>query len=195
MIALLGLIDFFSWQIWSGFSYCLALFWTQIWFLGECYENLRLDFCWDIVHRFLMASQDLIEVKFRLSDGTDIGPSKYSPTASVASLKEKILSQWPKGSIFYLYLFCFLLSFFFPHLTSMTSCFMPLGFFRLKVFQLLCYCCFFILWCVCVIVNFIEREWWLGWFGEKFWDLIRTSHCTLFHIWWYSSRFLLCRPC
>ncbi|XP_024027667.1 membrane-anchored ubiquitin-fold protein 6 [Morus notabilis] len=43
-----------------------------------------------------MASQDLIEVKFRLSDGTDIGPSKYSPTASVASLKEKILSQWPK---------------------------------------------------------------------------------------------------
>lgn len=43
-----------------------------------------------------MASQDLIEVKFRLADGTDIGPTKYSPTASVASLKEKILSQWPK---------------------------------------------------------------------------------------------------
>ncbi|KAF4354556.1 hypothetical protein CsatB_008866 [Cannabis sativa] len=43
-----------------------------------------------------MAAQDLIEVKFRLSDGTDIGPSKYSPSVSVASLKEKILAQWPK---------------------------------------------------------------------------------------------------
>ncbi|XP_060962565.1 membrane-anchored ubiquitin-fold protein 6 isoform X3 [Cannabis sativa] len=46
-----------------------------------------------------MAAQDLIEVKFRLSDGTDIGPSKYSPSVSVASLKEKILAQWPKGKI------------------------------------------------------------------------------------------------
>ncbi|PON63493.1 Membrane-anchored ubiquitin-fold protein [Parasponia andersonii] len=43
-----------------------------------------------------MAAQDLIEVKFRLSDGTDIGPTKYSPALSVASLKEKILAQWPK---------------------------------------------------------------------------------------------------
>ncbi|KAK9903056.1 hypothetical protein M0R45_001307 [Rubus argutus] len=43
-----------------------------------------------------MASQDLIEVKFRLSDGTDIGPHKYSPSTTVASLKEKILTQWPK---------------------------------------------------------------------------------------------------
>ncbi|KAG2709230.1 hypothetical protein I3760_05G228600 [Carya illinoinensis] len=43
-----------------------------------------------------MASEDLIEVKFRLADGTDIGPSKYSPATSVASLKGKILTQWPK---------------------------------------------------------------------------------------------------
>lgn len=48
-----------------------------------------------------MAAQDLIEVKFRLSDGTDIGPSKYSPAVSVASLKEKILAQWPKGWFFF----------------------------------------------------------------------------------------------
>ncbi|XP_076916172.1 membrane-anchored ubiquitin-fold protein 6-like [Bidens hawaiensis] len=43
-----------------------------------------------------MAAEDLIEVKFRLADGTDIGPSKYSSATTVGSLKEKIISQWPK---------------------------------------------------------------------------------------------------
>ncbi|XP_050376756.1 membrane-anchored ubiquitin-fold protein 6 [Argentina anserina] len=44
----------------------------------------------------MAATQDLIEVKFRLSDGNDIGPHRYSPAATVASLKEKILAHWPK---------------------------------------------------------------------------------------------------
>ncbi|CAL9091434.1 Membrane-anchored ubiquitin-fold protein [Musa troglodytarum] len=44
-----------------------------------------------------MAGEDLIEVKFRLFDGTDIGPSKYDPTTTVASLKETILARWPQG--------------------------------------------------------------------------------------------------
>ncbi|XP_021600885.1 membrane-anchored ubiquitin-fold protein 6 isoform X2 [Manihot esculenta] len=43
-----------------------------------------------------MAREDFIELKFRLADGTDIGPSKYSPTTTVANLKEKIIAQWPK---------------------------------------------------------------------------------------------------
>ncbi|KAF5807721.1 putative Ubiquitin-like domain-containing protein [Helianthus annuus] len=43
-----------------------------------------------------MAADELIEVKFRLADGTDIGPSKYSCITTVGSLKEKIISQWPK---------------------------------------------------------------------------------------------------
>ncbi|XP_044475021.1 membrane-anchored ubiquitin-fold protein 6 isoform X2 [Mangifera indica] len=43
-----------------------------------------------------MAEEDLIELKFRLADGTDIGPNKYSPATTVASLKEKIIAQWPK---------------------------------------------------------------------------------------------------
>ncbi|KAI3820302.1 hypothetical protein L1987_07847 [Smallanthus sonchifolius] len=43
-----------------------------------------------------MAAEELIEVKFRLADGTDIGPSKYSSITTVGSLKEKIISQWPK---------------------------------------------------------------------------------------------------
>uniref|UniRef100_A0A5B6YM42 Membrane-anchored ubiquitin-fold protein n=1 Tax=Davidia involucrata TaxID=16924 RepID=A0A5B6YM42_DAVIN len=43
-----------------------------------------------------MAGEELIELKFRLADGTDIGPSKYNPSITVGSLKEKILAQWPK---------------------------------------------------------------------------------------------------
>lgn len=43
-----------------------------------------------------MAEEDLIEIKFRLADGTDIGPTKYTPSTTVLSLKEKILSQWPQ---------------------------------------------------------------------------------------------------
>ncbi|XP_047341585.1 membrane-anchored ubiquitin-fold protein 6-like [Impatiens glandulifera] len=43
-----------------------------------------------------MAGEDLIEVKFRLADGSDIGPNQYSPTTTVGSLKEKLVAQWPK---------------------------------------------------------------------------------------------------
>nr|GEY66224.1 membrane-anchored ubiquitin-fold protein 6-like [Tanacetum cinerariifolium] len=43
-----------------------------------------------------MAAEELIEVKFRLHDGSDIGPGKYSSSTTVGSLKEKIISQWPK---------------------------------------------------------------------------------------------------
>lgn len=43
-----------------------------------------------------MAAEELIDVKFRLADGNDIGPSKFSPTSTVGSLKERILAQWPK---------------------------------------------------------------------------------------------------
>ncbi|KAA8522523.1 hypothetical protein F0562_013116 [Nyssa sinensis] len=42
-----------------------------------------------------MEGEELIELKFRLADGTDIGPSKYSPNTTVGSLKEKILAHWP----------------------------------------------------------------------------------------------------
>ncbi|XP_042031251.1 membrane-anchored ubiquitin-fold protein 6-like [Salvia splendens] len=43
-----------------------------------------------------MAVEELVELKFRLADGSDIGPSKYSSTTTVISLKERIISQWPK---------------------------------------------------------------------------------------------------
>lgn len=38
----------------------------------------------------------LLELKFRLYDGTDIGPNMYALTTTVANLKESILAQWPK---------------------------------------------------------------------------------------------------
>ncbi|OVA03314.1 Ubiquitin supergroup [Macleaya cordata] len=44
-----------------------------------------------------MAGEELIELKFRLADGSDIGPNKYNPATTVGSLKEIILSQWPQG--------------------------------------------------------------------------------------------------
>lgn len=44
-----------------------------------------------------MAVEELVELKFRLADGSDIGPNKYSSSTTVTSLKEKIIAQWPKG--------------------------------------------------------------------------------------------------
>lgn len=41
-------------------------------------------------------TEDLVELRFRLFDGTDIGPNKYDPSTCVASLKEVIVSTWPK---------------------------------------------------------------------------------------------------
>ncbi|KAK8477578.1 hypothetical protein V6N11_012719 [Hibiscus sabdariffa] len=48
--------------------------------------------------RFLeMASvQDQMEVKFRLTDGSDIGPKTFPAATSVATLKESVIAQWPK---------------------------------------------------------------------------------------------------
>ena len=43
-----------------------------------------------------MPEEDLVELKFRLYDGTDIGPFQYSPTSTVAMLKERIVAEWPK---------------------------------------------------------------------------------------------------
>ncbi|KAL6136562.1 hypothetical protein ACLB2K_061857 [Fragaria x ananassa] len=40
--------------------------------------------------------QDQLEIKFRLSDGSDIGPKSFPSATSVSTLKESILAQWPK---------------------------------------------------------------------------------------------------
>ncbi|XVF58393.1 hypothetical protein PTKIN_Ptkin07bG0062700 [Pterospermum kingtungense] len=44
-----------------------------------------------------MASvQNQLEIKFRLTDGSDIGPKSFPAATSVATLKESVLAQWPK---------------------------------------------------------------------------------------------------
>ncbi|KAK8990777.1 hypothetical protein V6N11_028738 [Hibiscus sabdariffa] len=44
-----------------------------------------------------MPAEDLVDIKFRLYDGSDIGPFRYSATSTVDMLKQKIVSDWPKG--------------------------------------------------------------------------------------------------
>ncbi|KAF2946982.1 hypothetical protein DAI22_02g335300 [Oryza sativa Japonica Group] len=44
----------------------------------------------------MAGGKEPIEVKFRLFDGTDIGPSKYDPSTTVSALKEFILARWPQ---------------------------------------------------------------------------------------------------
>ena len=41
--------------------------------------------------------QDQLEIKFRLTDGSDIGPKTFPAATSVATLKENVLALWPKG--------------------------------------------------------------------------------------------------
>ncbi|KAL1830951.1 membrane-anchored ubiquitin-fold protein 3 isoform X3 [Daucus carota subsp. sativus] len=43
-----------------------------------------------------MPEEELIQLKFRIYDGTDIGPFRYSPSSTVATLKDRVVSDWPK---------------------------------------------------------------------------------------------------
>lgn len=44
-----------------------------------------------------MATGD-VELKFRMTDGSDIGPNKYSSSETVQALKEAIIEKWPQGA-------------------------------------------------------------------------------------------------
>lgn len=44
-----------------------------------------------------MPEEDLVDIKFRLYDGSDMGPFRYLSTATVDMLKQRIVSDWPKG--------------------------------------------------------------------------------------------------
>ncbi|KAJ3671835.1 hypothetical protein LUZ60_007914 [Juncus effusus] len=43
-----------------------------------------------------MAEEEFVELKFRLYDGSDIGPIRYAASATIAMVKDRILSEWPK---------------------------------------------------------------------------------------------------
>lgn len=38
-----------------------------------------------------------VELKFRIYDGTDIGHNTYALSTSVATLKQRLVSEWPQG--------------------------------------------------------------------------------------------------
>ncbi|KAM1339824.1 membrane-anchored ubiquitin-fold protein 3-like [Malus sylvestris] len=44
-----------------------------------------------------MPEDDLVDIKFRLYDGTDVGPFSYSSASTVDMLKQRVVSDWPKG--------------------------------------------------------------------------------------------------
>ncbi|XP_022884138.1 membrane-anchored ubiquitin-fold protein 1-like [Olea europaea var. sylvestris] len=44
----------------------------------------------------MSGAEDQMEIKFRLIDGSDIGPKIFPTATSVATLKENIIAQWPK---------------------------------------------------------------------------------------------------
>ncbi|XP_062221994.1 membrane-anchored ubiquitin-fold protein 3-like isoform X2 [Phragmites australis] len=46
----------------------------------------------------MAGGKEPIEVRFRLFDGTDIGPSKYDLSTTVSALKEFILARWPQDN-------------------------------------------------------------------------------------------------
>lgn len=44
-----------------------------------------------------------LEIKFRLNDGSDIGPKSFPDATTVATLKETIVAQWPRGQFVFFY--------------------------------------------------------------------------------------------
>lgn len=49
--------------------------------------------------------EETVELKFRIYDGTDVGHSTYASSMTVATLKQKLIAEWPQGlSSFVVYL-------------------------------------------------------------------------------------------
>jgi len=44
-----------------------------------------------------MPEEELVDIKFRLYDGSDMGPFRYSSASTVDMLKQRVVSDWPKG--------------------------------------------------------------------------------------------------
>ncbi|GMH23458.1 hypothetical protein Nepgr_025301 [Nepenthes gracilis] len=51
----------------------------------------------EIEEKAEMPEEDLVDIKFRLYDGSDIGPFRYSSASTIETLKERIVFEWPKG--------------------------------------------------------------------------------------------------
>jgi hypothetical protein len=45
----------------------------------------------------VIAVMETVELKFRIYDGTDLGHSTYASSMTVATLKQKLVAEWPQG--------------------------------------------------------------------------------------------------
>ncbi|CAD5331768.1 unnamed protein product [Arabidopsis thaliana] len=48
------------------------------------------------LERYMAEVKDQLEIKFRLNDGSDIGPKLFPDATTVATLKETVVAQWPR---------------------------------------------------------------------------------------------------
>ncbi|XP_031259083.1 membrane-anchored ubiquitin-fold protein 3-like [Pistacia vera] len=58
---------------------------------------ISLDFAsWENEKGTMAEGEQRVELKFRIYDGTDIGHSTYAPSTSVATLKQRLVAEWPQ---------------------------------------------------------------------------------------------------
>lgn len=43
-------------------------------------------------------AENCVNIRFRMNDGTDLGPNLYDVSLTIQNLKEKILAEWPTES-------------------------------------------------------------------------------------------------
>ncbi|KAF9621025.1 hypothetical protein IFM89_015847 [Coptis chinensis] len=48
--------------------------------------------------------EDSVELKFRVYDGTDIAHRSYASSISIATLKERLVAEWPQGIVHFVYI-------------------------------------------------------------------------------------------
>ncbi|XAR58475.1 hypothetical protein NMG60_11013879 [Bertholletia excelsa] len=44
----------------------------------------------------MAGAEDQLELKFRIYDGTDIAHSTYAPSTTIATLKQRLVAEWPQ---------------------------------------------------------------------------------------------------
>ncbi|KAL9241798.1 hypothetical protein vseg_015864 [Gypsophila vaccaria] len=46
----------------------------------------------------MQEKEEVVEVKFRLHDGSEMGPFRYPVAANVAQLKDRVVAEWPQDT-------------------------------------------------------------------------------------------------
>ena len=65
---------------------------VKLWWFREVWERSQTE--------MPPEAEESIDIKFRLYDGSDMGPFRYSSASTIDCLKQRVLSDWPKGFTF-----------------------------------------------------------------------------------------------